>query len=257
MISPMAVATAGEVGLERAVEARQARGARAVALGIDLIVSSILYAIVNSVYGVPGYGVPGLALVLVWLAYVTVPEALYGATLGKMVLGLCVVRVDGRPLTLDSVAGRNIGRLLDCLPLLYLVGGTFVLLSGQSQRIGDMVAGTTVVGRAHALAPGDTRRPFVRAGKMMLAGIAALAVLTVAFDYFGRPPLVVEGAYRSGDLQMSTYSLGSPQWSLGEVTYPLTGIKSGAPCTGYVVLDWQMSGWDVSGWSESCPPLSS
>src|SRR5579872_2390358 len=132
----MAVASAGRLTSARALEARRARPARAIALVIDLVVSSILYAVAGNVFGVPGDGAPALLLVVVWLVYVAVPEAVYGATLGKMLTGVCVVRVDGRPLGVAEIVVRNAGRFLAALPLLYLVGGFSVLISPQSQRIG-------------------------------------------------------------------------------------------------------------------------
>lgn len=254
----MAVASAGSLSSARALEARRARPARAIGLVIDLAVSSILYAVVNNVFGVPGEGAPGILLVVVWLVYVTVPEAVYGATPGKMLTGVCVVRVDGRPLGVAEIVVRNAGRFLDALPLLYLVGGFSVLISPQSQRIGDWLARTTVVERRFAASPGDTRRPLAGTGRLLAAAMAALLVFTFAFDYFGRPPLVVEGVYRAGQLGVDSYQLGAPQWSFGQVTYPLSGMKSDRPCTGSVNLVWSGFGWDMSGWTENCPvPASS
>jgi len=249
----MAVASAGRIPSARAMEARQARPARAIALVIDLVASSILYAIVSNVYGVPGQAASGVVLVVVWLLYVTIPEALYGATLGKMLTGVCVVRVDGGRLGIPEVLVRNAGRFVDALPFLYLLGGVAVLISPQSQRIGDWLAGTTVVERSFAGATGATRRPFVGAGRLLLAVLAVMMAFSVAFDYFGRPALVVEGTYRAGQLGLDSYRLHDAHWSLGEVTYQLSGTKSGVPCTGYVDLRWSGFGWDLSGWSEYCP----
>ncbi len=123
----MAVAAAVRPVLsERAAQAQQARWRRFRALLLDIVVFSVLLTVVNSVYGVtqvtagfPPNGQPGLFyfntvtavawpwLSLLWMAYYVVPESLYGASLGKMLLGLCVVRVDGRPATVgpaDSVS---------------------------------------------------------------------------------------------------------------------------------------------------------
>ena len=249
----MAVATAGDLVSVRAAQAREARGARAVGLFIDLVVSSVLYAVINDVFGVPGYGAPLAVLILVWLVYVTVPEAVYGATLGKMLSGVCVVRVDGHPLSLGSVIVRNLGRFIDALPFLYLLGGLAVVMTGRSQRFGDLFAGTTVVGRRYATDPGDTRRPRRGDGRKLAYGLLAAFIFTVVFNYFGRPPLIVEGAYRDRSLQLDSYSLGQAQWSAGQVTYVLTGTKGNARCTGSIELFWTLGGWELSGWTESCP----
>jgi len=47
-----------------------------------------------------------------------------------------VVRLDGRPLGLRDVVIRNVVRLIDGLPILYLLGGVFVLATRGSQRLG-------------------------------------------------------------------------------------------------------------------------
>ncbi len=223
------------------------------ALGIDLVATSILTAVVNNVYGVPGYGAAPALPVLVWLAYVTVPEALFGATVGKMLTGVCVVDVEAAPLTLSKVVIRNACRFIDALPFFYLLGGVLALATPRSQRLGDVLAGTTVVARIHATGPGGTRQPPRGARRFLGGAILAALAITVAFNYFGRPPLVVEGAFRSGALQMQSYSLGAARWSPGEVTYQLTGTKAGVACTGHVELYWTLGGWDLSGWDELCP----
>lgn len=69
----------------------------------------------------------------------------HGQTPGKRALGLKVMDVGGWKLQFSQVAIRNLMRILDALPLLYLVGGTTVLFSRQAQRLGDMVANTAVI----------------------------------------------------------------------------------------------------------------
>jgi len=78
--------------------------------------------------------------------YVWLLEAGLGATLGKAIVGLRVVRTNGRN-ALSASAIRNVFRLVDGLGF-YLVG---VLVAGCSrfrQRLGDMCAGTAVVEEA-------------------------------------------------------------------------------------------------------------
>src|SRR2546422_10971648 len=150
MIGPaMAVAAAVRPLLSgRAGQAREARWPRFRALLIDLVVFSIVLSLVNWVYA--GTQAVGWAsLCLLWMVYYIVPDSLYGASLGKMLLGLRVVRVDGRPLGLGSIVTRNVLRFIDVLPGLYLIGSIAVLLTANSQRVGDKCAGTTVVQRDH------------------------------------------------------------------------------------------------------------
>jgi uncharacterized RDD family membrane protein YckC len=75
--------------------------------------------------------------------YVWLLEASFGATLGKAIVGIRVIRTNGRNAFAAS-AIRNLFRLVDGLGF-YLVG---VLVAGCSrfrQRLGDICAGTAVV----------------------------------------------------------------------------------------------------------------
>jgi uncharacterized RDD family membrane protein YckC len=67
-----------------------------------------------------------------------------GQTLGKRLLRLRVVDAQGLRLQLPQIALRNLIRLVDMLPLLYLVGGAAGLLTRRCQRLGDLAANTIV-----------------------------------------------------------------------------------------------------------------
>lgn len=67
-----------------------------------------------------------------------------GRTPGKGLLGLRVVRDDGRRVDGGSSVLRNLLRLIE-LPLFYAPGIVLVTVTKRHQRIGDMVAGTLVV----------------------------------------------------------------------------------------------------------------
>jgi uncharacterized RDD family membrane protein YckC len=67
-----------------------------------------------------------------------------GQTLGKRLLRLRVVDAQGLRLQFPQVALRNLLRLVDMLPLLYLVGGAASLLTRRCQRLGDLAANTVV-----------------------------------------------------------------------------------------------------------------
>lgn len=77
-----------------------------------------------------------------------------GQTLGKRVLGLRVMDVHGLRLQLPQIALRNLLRLIDGLPLFYLVGGLACVFSRNAQRLGDLAA-NTVVTRERKLEPPD------------------------------------------------------------------------------------------------------
>jgi uncharacterized RDD family membrane protein YckC len=73
-------------------------------------------------------------------------EASIGQTVGKRLLGLRVLRADGRRPSRRAIAGRTLLRLVDGLPVLYLAGFVTMLATGRGrrQRLGDLAAGTAV-----------------------------------------------------------------------------------------------------------------
>jgi uncharacterized RDD family membrane protein YckC len=80
------------------------------------------------------------------LIYAMVCEWLWrGQTVGKRLLGLRVVDARGLRLEPSQVIVRNLLRVVDALPIAYLVGGVACVFSRYRQRVGDIAAGTVVV----------------------------------------------------------------------------------------------------------------
>lgn len=126
-------------------------GLRAVATLIDtalLFVIGYLIALATGGVTTGGFhlqGVPFAIWIVVALSYYIVLEGLSGATLGKRLIGLKVVRLEGdAPLDWQTSIVRNLLRLVDGL-FFYLVAAIAVWTSGSKQRLGDRVAGTVVV----------------------------------------------------------------------------------------------------------------
>jgi uncharacterized RDD family membrane protein YckC len=80
--------------------------------------------------------------------YFVLLEGWLGATLGKWVLGLRVVRSEGGHPGLARSAVRNLLRLVDGLPAFSILGIILILRSPERARFGDRVAGTRVI-RSH------------------------------------------------------------------------------------------------------------
>jgi len=55
-----------------------------------------------------------------------------------------VTRTDGARPGAGAILGRTLLRLVDSLPFLYLLGFIVMVATPRKQRIGDLVAGTTV-----------------------------------------------------------------------------------------------------------------
>ena len=76
-----------------------------------------------------------------------------GRTPGKRWSSLRVVCDDGSPVTFRASALRNLVRLVDFLPGLYLVGTIAIFATRHNQRLGDLAAGTIVVREPRAAVP--------------------------------------------------------------------------------------------------------
>jgi uncharacterized RDD family membrane protein YckC len=125
-------------------------GSRALALAIDFMALGIVLlalllavALVGAPFG-PATAISGVLLVA--LAYPALFETLLGGrTPGKAALGLRVVTREGGPITLRHAAIRAALLLVD----VYLTAGGAAVVSAlatrQSQRLGDLVAGTLVL----------------------------------------------------------------------------------------------------------------
>jgi uncharacterized RDD family membrane protein YckC len=81
---------------------------------------------------------------IVIFAYFIFSEGLTGVTIGKLILGLKVLNISGDKITLHQSVIRNLGRLLDGLPMLNILGIISIARSPIKQRIGDKLAKTTV-----------------------------------------------------------------------------------------------------------------
>ena len=81
---------------------------------------------------------------IVIFAYFILLEGLTGVTIGKLILGLKVLSVDSKKITLRQSVIRNLGRLLDGLPMLNILGIVSIARSPIKQRIGDKIAKTIV-----------------------------------------------------------------------------------------------------------------
>jgi uncharacterized RDD family membrane protein YckC len=90
-------------------------------------------------------GLPFVLYLFLSLAYFMVFEGLAARTPGKFIMGLKVVNLDGGSYDWIAVLVRNVLRIVDGLPVLYLVGLVTVAVTQRNQRLGDLAAGTLVV----------------------------------------------------------------------------------------------------------------
>ncbi len=84
--------------------------------------------------------------VLIYILYHPVLEVvMQGRTPGKRMAGARVVTREGATPTTGALLMRNVLRLIDSLPVFYVVGLICCLATTQRVRLGDMAAGTVLV----------------------------------------------------------------------------------------------------------------
>jgi uncharacterized RDD family membrane protein YckC len=82
---------------------------------------------------------------IVWGYFALFEAYWHGQTPGKRVMKLRVIKDSGRQITLFEALARNLLRVVDWMPSLYLVGVITMLCNKRNQRLGDLAAGTMVV----------------------------------------------------------------------------------------------------------------
>ena len=131
-----------------------------VAIAVTVVVLSTVAGIVSDILGV----LVSLVLSLAAIAYFVYMEGTYGQTLGKRLVGIVVVKADGSACDIRASAIRNVARIVDAFPTLYIVGFAVMYLLGEDrQRVGDLVADTMVVAVDTAAVPESTEAPIAGA----------------------------------------------------------------------------------------------
>lgn len=130
-------------------------GRRVLATIVDGVVLAVMFGVMSALFGMTSAeggqvgaslsGLAALAAFVLTFGYYIVLEGYLGQTLGKMLLGIKVVREDtGGVPGVKAAAIRTVLRIVDGF-LSYLVAFIAVLASHKNQRLGDMAAHTLVV----------------------------------------------------------------------------------------------------------------
>jgi uncharacterized RDD family membrane protein YckC len=126
---------------------------RFLAWGVDLLCILILSNVIGLIATLIGFVSPDLAqaisiilMFVITLSYSILLEWFWrGQTVGKRLLRLRVVDLEGMRLQPSQVVVRNLLRAVDFLPAFYVVGGLACLLNRHAQRLGDIAANTVVI----------------------------------------------------------------------------------------------------------------
>lgn len=121
-----------------------------------IIPPSVVIALFVAVEGFPHRPLPVVLMVLATLVfyflggflYHSLLEGLYGATPGKRICGIRVLKQDFTPCGVTAGFLRNLLRIVDAF-FYYLVGAVSMAGTLKWQRLGDMVAETVVVRKKH------------------------------------------------------------------------------------------------------------
>lgn len=85
-----------------------------------------------------------VVFVVLWGYYPLLEGLWNGQTIGKRAQAIRVVRTDGQPVTIGPVLVRNLIRILEEFAIPF-AGVVSMLVSSNSQRLGDLAAGTIVI----------------------------------------------------------------------------------------------------------------
>jgi uncharacterized RDD family membrane protein YckC len=149
------------------------------------IIDGLIIAVPAAVFAAAQDDAAPLVFLALGLIYFFVCEATMAQTIGKKAMGLRVMARDGSAPTVNAISTRTVLRLVDD----NLLGLIVMVLSGKRrQRIGDMLAGTTV-----GPATGEVPRP----GSSPLLAIYPAAWIAGALIYITLPLLAgPEAEYR-------------------------------------------------------------
>jgi uncharacterized RDD family membrane protein YckC len=159
-------------------------GSRAVAWLVDVLVMGALTVATvqlgSAVMPVAGGFANALVFVVIFLIqwwYSALLEWRWGGqTIGKRLVGLRTLSDRGVRIGFVQAVVRNLVRLVDLLPGLYLVGGLSALLDRHGRRLGDIAAGTIVVRERRTPAPSAVVPPSERYNTFVDDPAVALAV---------------------------------------------------------------------------------
>lgn len=140
-------------------------GIRGVAMAIDSAVWFALFLVATTAIGAATgelqttaegiqsdlEGAPAQMALVLWLGlaigYHSLLEWLFGRTIGKYLVSIRVVNSDGSSLSLWRSLVRNVLRLVDWLPVFYVLGILSMVVSDEYRRLGDRLGRTRVVRR--------------------------------------------------------------------------------------------------------------
>jgi uncharacterized RDD family membrane protein YckC len=122
-------------------------------------------------------GLSIFANVILYIIYFSVFEWLYGATLGKLILGMRVVKENGEPCDIKAALIRAVLRYVD--GFFFALPAYLNMKAPLNQRIGDKSANTIVVDSKDAIIQQHRSWKLFLAAAAVYIGIDAILILFV------------------------------------------------------------------------------
>ena len=139
----IAIQTSQNVAIEQPVASI---GERIGAAAIDYIILAVYYFLVFYLGDIEEAPLATLLFMIPALFYHLVCEmAMNGQSWGKRLLNIKVVKIDGTRPGFSSYLIRWIFRIVDVLFLFGAISTLVIIINGKGQRLGDIVANTTVI----------------------------------------------------------------------------------------------------------------
>jgi uncharacterized RDD family membrane protein YckC len=171
-------------------------------------------------YGIYLEGPPVLFFICAVLAYFGLTEGATGQTLGKRSQEIQVVDLAGEAPGRGAIATRTLLRIVDWLPIFFLAGYLALRLSGERfQRLGDLVAKTTVMGAVER--PG-------RPGPKVVLSLVAIGALSLAAAVATSDADAKESFIERADEICSRFEArtASAEGELNEARRPAEGVRA-------------------------------
>ncbi|HSC14819.1 MAG TPA: RDD family protein [Gammaproteobacteria bacterium] len=164
--------------------------------------------------------------VLEWFYPVAFELSRWGATPGKLVVGIKVVMDNGLPVTPAASFTRNLLRVADFLPFLFGAAIVCMLVRHDSKRLGDLAAATVVVHRPQRppklklddVAPVTPILPLAPRDQAAVVALAARAPTLTAerLDELAALAAAVSGDGGRAGPNVTRRVLGVAQWAMGK-----------------------------------------
>jgi uncharacterized RDD family membrane protein YckC len=130
-------------------------------------------------------------MLVIAFAYFLIFEAIFGASIGKLLVGLRVVTLSGQHPKLWQTCVRSALRVLEVSPALqptaWIIAALFIAFTSRHQRIGDLLARTVVAERASVQPTALSSQQRLRRGAFALALAELVAVLCLGFTFYIQP----------------------------------------------------------------------